>query len=1340
MPSSPAHGDGSSISAADTIATRQQFAETLTQLRERAGLTVRDVAKAASIPYSTVGGYMSGRHLPPVSEAHALTAILRACGVVDGAEVERWRLALSRVRRLPGPRPADAPAPYKGLSSYEPGDSEWFFGREKLTATVVDVLAGRWATGSGPVAVLGPSGCGKSSLLRAGVTPILRAGGLHAAAAQHESKPSAGTTQPWNVLLFTPGKHPVDAFATALAAVTDPNAEEIGARLRRDARGYFELLHDAVGACPDGGPAGLAVVVDQFEEVFTECGDDGERRAFFAALHACATTASAQSQRNAAQLRPAAAVLIGLRADFYHRALLEPQLVPVLQQAQVPVGPMSEAELRQAILGPAHKAGLEIEDGLVELLLRDLAPPAGAVARDGAHEAGALPVLSHTLRAMWELATRRRMTVADYQAVGGARGAVARTADDLLNSLSDPDRRLAKRLFVRLVRVQEDGPNTRRRLTLAELDRMAEPAQRDDLRAVMDRFVTQRLIALDADAVQLAHEALVVAWPRLRMWIEANRRGLLIRQQIGDSAQQWHREGRDPSLLYRGSRLSAAHELIDARDDAGLDDLAREFLRESARRERQRVRTLYQTVAALATLLLVALGGGTVAIVQSSEALRQRALATDERNAALSRLMAIRADRLRDTDPALAGQLALAAYQIMPTTEARSSLLDSSAIPAVTRMLGAGSPLQAIAVAPDRGLLAGAGTDGRFRLWNLTDPNHPAAITDGLPSTVGAINTMAFHPQQRLLLAGGSEGVQFYDTSVPAEPIALDARLEGGVTTLSFGAGGALLAATTTDGAIRLWNLSEPTHPIGLGTQIAGPADGFSAAALSPDGSVLAAAGADRRVYLWDIREPAAPARLGKPLAGPDLSIFGIAFSPDGRTFAAASADRHVYLWDLTKPSRPSQFAQPLSGPTNWVHTVTFSPDGRTVAAGSSDGHAWLWQLDTGAVIATLPHPAPVTELAFDRDGLSLYSGASDGVVRRWALPGPVLSAATNTVHDLAWSGDLLVAASGDRAVYLWETGDPQRTVLVTDPLTSPRADSFLVGTIAISPNGRVLVASGFDGTVWGWDISTPSRPSPLVSPLTGLSRFAESLAFSPDGRLLAAGGSDGTIALWDMTDPQQPTLLATLDDATGNVYSVAFSPDGRWLAAGGFDTVVRLWDISSPADPVRIGESPTGAKNFVYSIAFHPAGRALAVSSADGTVRQFSLANPTRPAPGPTLIGPNGYVIGIAFSPDGTRLAASSTDHTVWLWDTSDLTNPTIHAILTSPEGPVQDVAFHRDGRSMAASSQDTKVRIWQTTPEDIAERACSVVGDPVTAEEWQQHVPDLPYRQPCLGPQPVN
>src|SRR5262245_2878505 len=158
-------GDGSP----DAITNRQELAVALTRLRDLAGLSVREVARAAGVPHSTIGGYMSGRHLPPASGPGSLPSILAACGVVDAAEVQRWQEAVSRLRRLPGPRPADAPAPYRGLGTYEPGDAEWFFGRQQPARTVVERLAQRWTAGGGPVAVTGPSGCGKSSLLRAGV-------------------------------------------------------------------------------------------------------------------------------------------------------------------------------------------------------------------------------------------------------------------------------------------------------------------------------------------------------------------------------------------------------------------------------------------------------------------------------------------------------------------------------------------------------------------------------------------------------------------------------------------------------------------------------------------------------------------------------------------------------------------------------------------------------------------------------------------------------------------------------------------------------------------------------------------------------------------------------------------------------------------------------------------------------------------------------------------------------------------------------------------------------------------------------------------------------------------
>src|SRR3569833_3028987 len=285
------------------ILTRRDFAAALTRLRALGRLAVRDVAKAADVPDGTMGDYFAGRHLPPL-RPERLPGILRACGVRDPAEIAGWLEALRRVRPRPGPRSEETRAPYLGLRSFQVEDAEWFFGRETLTAELVARVRERRA---GVLAVTGPSGSGKSSLLRAGLIPAL-----------------AGTATP---LLVTPGTDPVGELAARLADLTGRTDV---AEVRRE---------PAVAATED-----LVVVVDQFEEVFTDGCAEADRTAYLRALRAIAA-------------RPPAAVVIGLRADFYARALRHPELAEILQNSQVGVGPMSEAELRQAILSPARKAG-----------------------------------------------------------------------------------------------------------------------------------------------------------------------------------------------------------------------------------------------------------------------------------------------------------------------------------------------------------------------------------------------------------------------------------------------------------------------------------------------------------------------------------------------------------------------------------------------------------------------------------------------------------------------------------------------------------------------------------------------------------------------------------------------------------------------------------------------------------------------------------------------------------------------------------------------------------------------------------------------------------------------
>jgi len=327
--------EGTAANAADdtatdpvAITTRQEFARGLTALREAAGLGVRDVARAVGLPPSTVGDYFGGAHLPPVTTApRVLAEVLRCLGVDDPDTVAQWQDALLRVRRARRVPPATPP--YRGLHSFQPADAAWFFGRAELTALLLSRLADAWAEPGG-VMVVGPSGSGKSSLLRAGLVPALRRGDL-----------SVPGPAPVHVPVFTPGAAPLDELARALAGRGRP--------------------------VPDR--RATVLVIDQLEEIFTMCTDGGQRRAFLDELRALTEGTGPVPAGHPVR------IVVGLRADFYPHALGDPYLAGLLQRAQVVVGPMTEPQLRQAIAEPAHKAGVELEDGLVDLLLRDLARP-----------------------------------------------------------------------------------------------------------------------------------------------------------------------------------------------------------------------------------------------------------------------------------------------------------------------------------------------------------------------------------------------------------------------------------------------------------------------------------------------------------------------------------------------------------------------------------------------------------------------------------------------------------------------------------------------------------------------------------------------------------------------------------------------------------------------------------------------------------------------------------------------------------------------------------------------------------------------------------------------------
>ena len=272
----------------------------------------------------------------------------------------------------------------------------------------------------------------------------------------------------------------------------------------------------------------LLLVVDQFEELFTQCADEGQRRAFITALHAAATAGHGPDQA------PAALVVLGVRADFEARCADYPQLAGAVQDRYL-VTAMTERQLRMAITEPAKKAGSSVDDDLVEVLLAEV-----AAGQPGAFGAGVLPLLSHALDQAWRSRAGQALTLADYERTGGIEGAVAGSAQRAYDGLTPAQQAAARQVFTRLTATSAEGADTADRATRAELTEGRPSRQAQDVEAVLEAFAAERLLTLAAGTVEISHEALLTAWPLLRdTWLADTHADRIVRTRLRTTAAEW---------------------------------------------------------------------------------------------------------------------------------------------------------------------------------------------------------------------------------------------------------------------------------------------------------------------------------------------------------------------------------------------------------------------------------------------------------------------------------------------------------------------------------------------------------------------------------------------------------------------------------------------------------------------------------------------------------------------------------------------------------------------------------------------------------------------------------
>ena len=1157
--------------------------------------------------------------------------------------------------------------PYQGLQAFGSTAAPRFFGRENVTSRLYEAVQTQRF-----LALIGPSGSGKSSVVQAGLIPQLNEG--------------------WEVVTFRPGADPFR------------NMEEATAFLKSDVAPTWQwtdflstgederehVLRQVEMTCRQRNlntetPHRCLFVVDQFEEIFTQCENPDVRLRFFELL-----LALTQQQSHSLSI----SVLIALRADFMAQALAAGPLTNAFQDATIILGAMNRNELRRAIERPALRQGVTFEPGLVDRLLDDVGS-----------EPGNLPLLQFALTLLWQEQQDGWLTHQAYDDLERVVGALTHYAGGIYARLEPEAQHQAQRIFLQLIQPGQGTADTRRTATRVEIGEA-------DWRLVQ-HLADRRLVVTNRNAngdetVEIVHEALINEWDLLQRWMETDREFRLWQQRIRLSLSQWQRSAEDPGTLLRGGPLAEAERWMQARGDELSRPLCafiqastehrqrslatqeeqrrREFeqmqalaLAESQRAEAeahssQRLRILAAGIAVAFFLAMLA----AIFAFQSQQTIAvERNRAEENARIALARQLSAQAMRNADSSIDLALLLGRMATDIgLPATDTAELFTELTLPPMLTTVLKEPTaPVLDMVFNPANNTLFVRDDRGSLYAWDL---NQPDARPVALIFEDETIREVMFTVQGDRMAVNRTESVELWDLTTRS-PVALLNDHDGEIVSLGYSYDGRYLATSdretmlirdatsgevvkspvpfdgspivTLDGTtfvlaqnfedddnpnlqhIVFWNIEtderryDPSH---------GHTSDVHSFRFSPDGRKLVTASFDGTVVLWDVESGM---QIGDPLRGHDGRVLIANFSKDGNTLVSGGVDGILLVWDIHKSPK---LMLRLNGHGNWVRSVTFTHDGAQMATGDSDGTILLWQADARQVLPG--HQGRARTVDISPDGKTVISAGFDTHLGVWdAESGDLLhlreTGRDNAVSNAIFSpdGNTAVSIDGGGTVIFWDT-----QTWMTRTMTVGAHQSFTIAA-AFSPDGATLATGDFAGVIRLWDVASGE---PLGDPLQAHNWWVLSLAFSPDSKILASGGSGAAIKLWDTS-----TQTQIGDELTGHTYWVTdllFTPDGAQLVSASGDHTIRVWDVASGQPQ---GEPILGHHAQVWTIQFFPPGTDEMLISADTEGKILRWDWQTRLPLAPAL-RTNVKTESMTLSPDGSFVYLGSFDPTIHRWD----------------------------------------------------------------------------------------